>query len=83
MNDKYLSMIRMFERKEELDYVFPNEHLGVADRCIYNRVIREVAKKFKDNDPNGRVYVTAHLCFDTDEAMRKFGFKVKKMSTDC
>ena len=50
MEDECLWMIRMFERKEELVYAFPNDHLGVGDRYIYNRIIREVAKNFKDND---------------------------------
>jgi len=85
MEDECLWMIRMFERKEELVYAFPNDHLGVGDRYIYNRIIREVAKNFKDNDSEAKnkIIASSTLHYDIKEGMKKFGFKVRQMNTDC
>jgi len=77
MEDKYLHYIRRFERKEERDSVFPEENLGIGDRMLYNKIIRNQAKIFFDNTGRHQIHTALLLAINQD--LERFEFKPRKI----
>ena len=79
MEDQFINLIRRFEDKKDIEWCFPNDHMGVADRLIYNNVLRKVAIKFRDHDPQGRKLLSRAYIWDVNAEMKTYGFKARDL----
>jgi hypothetical protein len=73
MKDRYLGIIRSIEGKEYLEWKFPEEHLGIGDRLIFNRLTRETITYFEMYGVNKHAYPAQVL--KINEELRRYGFK--------
>ena len=80
MIDEYLSYVRRCTEGERIKLDFPNEHLSVADRLIYNLIIREQAKLFYEHTKKHTI--NAVLLLAINQEMEKYGFKPRRISLE-
>lgn len=81
MKDEYLCLIKQFNRKRELIYAYPEEKLGVGDRMIFNKIIRDSAFQRGFHSRN-KIFPRAMFCLDLDNGLREYGFKIPRRGDD-
>ncbi len=77
MKDKYLSAIRNQQRLDQREYLFPKEHLGIADRFLFNMAIKESLAYMEQHTE--RIAFTTMYCKVLEENLEKYGFKPRKV----
>jgi hypothetical protein len=73
--EEYLNIVKIFE--SELEFDFPNEHLGVADRFLWNNIVRDAYTFWREHEP--RKIIHANLAKLMLQNAKKYEFNTREL----
>jgi hypothetical protein len=77
VKNNYLWVVKSYNTKRNLIEDFPQDHLGIGDRLIFNSIIKEQSEFFAKYTGGYSISYPQHIAI-IDET-KKFGFNPKKL----